>query len=964
VSTSGLFGIGGNQWTSAFQVNGTSASRNSRIALNVPEVTVDEAREQLRAASRALADAFRTFTNEKRPVYTTSVSATPSVAAALSGVSAHLSTTYGSPSVLQTTLKVNTQTSTIRSSSSGIGLDTTSAETASTLKSSATLGLDLNSVASTITSTAEMNTDTTSYGSSTLNFTGTGLASTSVGTLTGTYTGVNTAAGATSLVVKITGTASPNALLATNVKFEVRDQANNLLFSHDGNIKAGDQVYLGADIGLSVSFSAGQLTQNHTASTTVSHAPVDVDANATFNDANTSLRPKFDNSAQVTAGSFTISGTSITVNANDTINTVITRINASAAGVTAALAGDKITLTTNSSSESNIVLASDTSGFLSATKLASATTTRGNIRDDQQALSGTTQFGSVTNGSFTVNGVSISVNKDTDTLSSIISRINSSSAGVTASCDSTQDKVILTTNSNSEDLITVAGDTTGFLTAGNLSSSNTVRGNIRDDQQVFSKTTQFAAVTSGSFNVNGTSISVDASQDTLQTMIGKINSAGVGVTASYNSNTDKVVFTPDVAGAALALESDTSGFFTAAKVTTGTVGTHVNANAAFNGTGLNSPLFDPGVAVQAGSFTVNGVAITVAANDTINTVLTRITASQAGVTATYDDTTQTLKLTAKQDAATPITVGGDTSGFLAAVKFDGTATSTTGAKSIYPFDSVLSDMSEYSGVQGGVVTVNGQQIAIDPATTTVRGLVSALNGITDVSATLNETFGTVTISSKKSGTALSLSDTSGVLSALKITAGTYKDTPGTVQMIETQTGTTVSNSSAVAENVSKAVEKLNEALSQLGKVREDGSLRLELQATLRKAIDSLGDAGAKGLILSESGPGMSLSVDRDKLAGALTKLLGAETDLDTAISGLLDKFNGQTAALAAPPEPELPAFVRSLTQIGDLRAQLMANEISNTLRLLKSSSRLLTPDVSTLRKAAEKYGENSGGPSR
>src|SRR5204862_7811321 len=105
------------------------------------------------------------------------------------------------------------------------------------------------------------------------------------------------------------------------------------------------------------------LTPTLTASTTVSHTPTNVDANATFNNANTALRPKFDSNAQVTAGSFTINGTSITVNANDTINTVIARIIASAAGVTASLANDKITLTTNSSSESNITLANDTSGF-------------------------------------------------------------------------------------------------------------------------------------------------------------------------------------------------------------------------------------------------------------------------------------------------------------------------------------------------------------------------------------------------------------------------------------------------------------------------------------------------------------------------------------------------------------------------------------------------------------------------
>ena len=41
---------------------------------------------------------------------------------------------------------------------------------------------------------------------------------------------------------------------------------------------------------------------------------------------------------------------------------------------------------------------------------------RGNIRDDQQVLAKTTQFAGVASGSFSINGVAIAVNKDTDSL--------------------------------------------------------------------------------------------------------------------------------------------------------------------------------------------------------------------------------------------------------------------------------------------------------------------------------------------------------------------------------------------------------------------------------------------------------------------------------------------------------------------------------------------------------------------
>jgi flagellar hook-associated protein 2 len=48
------------------------------------------------------------------------------------------------------------------------------------------------------------------------------------------------------------------------------------------------------------------------------------------------------------------------------------------------------------------------------------------------------------NGSFAVNGVSIAYNVNTDSLSTILSRINASSAGVTAAFDSLNDRVVFT----------------------------------------------------------------------------------------------------------------------------------------------------------------------------------------------------------------------------------------------------------------------------------------------------------------------------------------------------------------------------------------------------------------------------------------------------------------------------------------------------------------------------------------
>src|SRR5207302_8177158 len=125
-----------------------------------------------------------------------------------------------------------------------------------------------------------------------------------------------------------------------------------------------------------------------------------------------------------------------------------------------------------------------------------------------QALSKTTQFGGITSGSFSINGVSISVNKDTDTLTSLINRINASGAGVTAGYDSTLDKLVLTGTANSEDLIAVTGDNTGFLSAAHLVTNNTVRGHLSEDGVALYDLSRFSTVTNGSFVVDGNTINV------------------------------------------------------------------------------------------------------------------------------------------------------------------------------------------------------------------------------------------------------------------------------------------------------------------------------------------------------------------------------------------------------------------------------------------------------------------------
>ncbi|MDD2710029.1 MAG: flagellar filament capping protein FliD [Verrucomicrobiae bacterium] len=168
--------------------------------------------------------------------------------------------------------------------------------------------------------------------------------------------------------------------------------------------------------------------------------------------------------SSLTDGYFTINGTQISVNAGtDTLQDVLDRINAPATGVTASYdpTTDKISLT----SAGSIILGSvgDTSNFLIRSRLytngtssVDSLTTIGRLETDKAIGTSDSNF----NGSFTgtdmiINGVTVSVDPATDSLETILNNITASSAGVYASYDSVEDRIMLTSKSTGSVGITV-----------------------------------------------------------------------------------------------------------------------------------------------------------------------------------------------------------------------------------------------------------------------------------------------------------------------------------------------------------------------------------------------------------------------------------------------------------------------------------------------------------------------------
>lgn len=172
----------------------------------------------------------------------------------------------------------------------------------------------------------------------------------------------------------------------------------------------------------------------------------------------------------ITDGAFQLNGESISVSVSDSINDVISRINQSAVGVTAGFnsTSERIEFIQNSlGSIPDIDLQNDTSNFLQATKLDSANTIAGIDPDTLKTLDNVAPFSTVQSGNLLINGQQIAIDTSTDSLTTVLDRINSSSAGVTATFDDAAQKVTIEARDSSSRL-DIDSNGTGFFAALNM----------------------------------------------------------------------------------------------------------------------------------------------------------------------------------------------------------------------------------------------------------------------------------------------------------------------------------------------------------------------------------------------------------------------------------------------------------------------------------------------------------------
>jgi flagellar hook-associated protein 2 len=230
---------------------------------------------------------------------------------------------------------------------------------------------------------------------------------------------------------------------------------------------------------------AVQVTRLATVSTRTGTSDVGSKLNST-NDVSGLTVASLPTATAVTAGTFSVNGKQVTVALTDSLAQVFTAISTATAGAVTASYDNTLDVVTLSGSSVVLGAANDTSNFLSAMKLANVdnatatstgllgVTNKSAVLTSARLKTAITAVDGSGNGTFSVNGVSINYNVNTDSLTAVLARINASGAGVTAAFDSSNDRVTLSNSITGDIGIGVSETAGGLMDALGLSSALTL----------------------------------------------------------------------------------------------------------------------------------------------------------------------------------------------------------------------------------------------------------------------------------------------------------------------------------------------------------------------------------------------------------------------------------------------------------------------------------------------------------
>ncbi len=352
---------------------------------------------------------------------------------------------------------------------------------------------------------------------------------------------------------------------------------------------------------------------------------------------------------------FSINGKTISVDDTTTLddgtaNSVIAKINAAGAGVTASLVADpdgrannRLQLVSDPGKTIQLGALGDTSNLLRVLNVADAVV-QGNTA--ASVTSGAASAG-VLNTSITINGVTTTINQGdagfsaADNAAFIANAINNTAnttVQATANGDGTITLQQKTLGASQAIDVTAAGAGTGLAVARTQNGTDRIvssanlgvidLGKQLADSRLSTPISGLDASGSGQFSINGVAIKYSAN-DSIGTILNRINASSAGATAYYDPTQDRIRLAASQTGArTITLSDDTGNFLAATGLLNGSQTLGQNAVFSIDSVNDGQPLtsntntisgYIPGVTLTLKSASATPVTVTVS-QDTSSTI--------------------------------------------------------------------------------------------------------------------------------------------------------------------------------------------------------------------------------------------------------------------------------------------------------------------------------------------------------
>lgn len=306
------------------------------------------------------------------------------------------------------------------------------------------------------------------------------------------------------------------------------------------------------------------------------------------------------------------------------------------------------------------------------------------------------------------------------------------------------------TNSTDEDILTAAtsgsNPTTGAfvvevvsLATATVATSSATLGAAIDPNAALNSSGIATNIEAGTFSINGVEFTVDPAVDSLDGIIAAINGSAAGVTATYDAVSDTLIIANTAPGDTSIVNfgaaDDTSNLLEALSLegatqfTNGSGSTEVASSrnlGAVNGADVLNTVNFAGGAVTGGTIIINGVSIVVdPATDAIHDVLNKINASDAGVTASLDAATDTIRVVSDTEGSRTISFAAGTSNFLDVTNLT-TAIQAAGTDSQFRVDGGALQTGNSNTVTTAISGVTLTLVSTGTATVTIADNETAI----------------------------------------------------------------------------------------------------------------------------------------------------------------------------------------------------------------------------------------------